>query len=82
MRQKIQKRSKKAPNIDVHFAAKLSKDPTFSGDLKNHKGSIMDWCYEGFDLVDDKGETTKNVHGVATKWAKLFPQDKGYNIVL
>ena len=64
------------------FAAKLSKDPTFSGDLKNHKGSIMDWCYEGFDLVDDKGETTKNVHGVATKWAKLFPQDKGYNIVL
>mmetsp|Transcript_386 Transcript_386/g.660 ORF Transcript_386/g.660 Transcript_386/m.660 type:complete len:124 (+) Transcript_386:84-455(+) len=49
--------------------------------VKNHVGSMMDWCHEGGDLVDGKGEATKNVHGMSEDLVKYFPHAKGYNIV-
>ena len=58
----------------------LEKNPGLK--VKNHFGSIMDWCHEGRDLVNENGEPTKDVHGAGKDWVKLFPQEKGYNFVL
>ncbi len=51
-------------------------------DVRNHVGSMMDWCHEGFDLVTPAGEATKSVHGAGSDWAKYFPHDAGLDIVL
>jgi len=50
--------------------------------VKNHVGSIMDWCHEGFPLVDPQGQETKDVHGAGAAWVKYFPHDTGLNFVL
>ena len=50
--------------------------------VKNHAGSIMDWCHEGLSLVDENGMPTKDVHPYGKSWIKYFPQNKGYNFIL
>merc|ERR1712118_539464 len=40
------------------FAKELAaKCPSL--EVRNHVGSIMDWCHEGKDLVDEKGKKNK-----------------------
>lgn len=45
-------------------------------------GSMMDWCHEGYSLVDSQGKETRDVHPYGKGWIKYFPQQKGYRFVL
>eukprot|EP00216_Chloropicon_sp_CCMP2111_P001407 CAMPEP_0198242532 /NCGR_PEP_ID=MMETSP1446-20131203/17268_1 /TAXON_ID=1461542 ORGANISM="Unidentified sp, Strain CCMP2111" /NCGR_SAMPLE_ID=MMETSP1446 /ASSEMBLY_ACC=CAM_ASM_001112 /LENGTH=186 /DNA_ID=CAMNT_0043926045 /DNA_START=1 /DNA_END=561 /DNA_ORIENTATION=+ len=50
--------------------------------VKNHAGSLMDWCHEGYGLVDGQGASTKAVHAYGKSWVKFFPQQRGLAFVV
>ena len=60
----------------------VSKDASLLGRVKNHKGSMMDWCHAGNALEDDNGAPTMNMAIPGKNWEWAFPTSKGYNAVI